>query len=213
MCNNINYNRNVILVPFVFKTHTYLGQFLGTSLNRHLSSHPRFGDGTGRTGTWTVEEGQACYQAPTIRTCCLPFLGFGGKTGLRWGDAKIYGIFFGRVEGGGWINVSVFFFRIWEQFFFFFSGMSFFCLTSDEFRVVFFWSCWSHAVILGVGEQISTWEVFDQGRHSLMRLRRYRWWCAEKHRDPRPRWWWALCAQWKKSGLDLEKDRFLIPYF
>lgn len=209
MCNNIT----TIATSFwfhLFSKPIHFGQFFWHLVLSLLSSHPRFGDGTGRTGTWTVEEGQACYQAPTIRTCCLPFLGFGGKTGLRWGDAKIYGIFFWAGWGGGVDPCFCIFFRIWEQFFFL--VWVFFCLTLDEFRVVFFWS-WSHAVILGVGEQISTWEIFDQGRHSLMRLRRYRWWCAEKHRDPRPRWWWALCAQWKKSGLDLEKDKFLMRYF
>ena len=142
MCNNITiYNRNVILVPFVFKTHTYLGQFFGDLRDlSHLSSHPRFGDGTGRTGTWTVEEGQACYQAPTIRTCCLPFLGFGGKTGLVEGMQKSTVFFFGRVEGGGGVDpcFCFFFFRIWEQFFFFFRIWVFFCVDIRWIQSCFF---------------------------------------------------------------------------
>lgn len=135
MCNNIT----TIATSFwfhLFSKPIHFGQFFWHLVLSLLSSHPRFGDGTGRTGTWTVEEGQACYQAPTIRTCCLPFLGFGGKTGLRWGDAKIYGIFFWAGWGGG-IHVSVFFFGYESSFFFL--VWVFFCLTLDEFRVVFFW--------------------------------------------------------------------------
>ena len=170
MCNNINYNRNVILVPFVFKTHTYLGQIFWAP--RWIATfHPTQDLGTELVwqARGLLKKGKRATKLRPSARAVYRSLGLVGRQGC--------------VEG------------------------------MQKSTVFFFWSCWSHAVILGVGEQISTWEVFDQGRHSLMRLRRYRWWCAEKHRDPRPRWWWALCAQWKKSGLDLEKDRFLIPYF
>lgn len=135
MCNNIT----TIATSFwfhLFSKPIHFGQFFWHLVLSLLSSHPRFGDGTGRTGTWTVEEGQACYQAPTIRTCCLPFLGFGGKTGLRWGDAKIYGIFFWAGWGGGVDPCFCIFFRIWEQFFFF--GMSFFLLDIRWIQSCFF---------------------------------------------------------------------------
>lgn len=213
MCNNINYNRNVILVPFVFKTHTYLGQFFW-----HLVESPPFIPPKIWGRNWSDRHVDCWRRASVLPSSdhphvlfTVPWVWWEDRAALRGCKNLLY-FFLGGLRGGGGSMFLYFFFRIWYESSFFFWIWVFFCLTLDEFRVVFFWS-WSHAVILGVGEQILTWEIFDQGRHSLMRLRRYRWWCAEKHRDPRPRWWWALCAQWKKSGLDLEKDRFLIRYF